>query len=71
MPTVTISNRAMDAIRKSAERPITEGVRTGPDEWRVPLKDTTIDRINEAKLEGESISDAILRVVATAGRRPQ
>lgn len=69
MPTVTISNAAMDAIRAAALHPLRQtGVRVGPDQWRVPLAQDTLDRIDEAKLAGESISDAILRVCSG---RPQ
>lgn len=69
MPTLTLTDAAVAAIRFKAADPLAfkqTGVRLGPNEWRVPFEQETIDRIRESALPGETDSDTILRICATA-----
>lgn len=71
MPIITISHEAQLAIRGAATNPFNQTGTQRPDgSWDVPVEQDTLDRIHEAQLAGETLSDTIIRVVLTANRKP-
>lgn len=64
MPIIRISDAVHRAIRAASTAPggfEAQGVRRSDGDWDVPITQDTLDRINKYRLEGESISDTILR----------
>jgi hypothetical protein len=72
MPTITISSRAHDAIRRSSTTASFNetGVQLPNGDWRVPLTSDTIDRLRQVQHAGETISDTIERILvfSTGGK---
>ena len=69
MPKIHITDEAARAIRGAATAPggFQQTGHQRPDgSWDVPVEEDTLDRIQVALLEGETISDCIVRIVATS-----
>jgi len=67
--TIDITEEAMAALRRAAVHEfVHHSVKMpGPGGmWRVPLSEDTYDRLMEKVLPGETVSDAIIRVVAVS-----
>jgi len=66
---ITITNEAVEAIRSRAEHPFKQtGHRLPNGMWSVPFEEDTIDRLEEHLMDGETISDVIVRACLTMGR---
>lgn len=70
--TTNITGEAAAAIRLAAEGHLNlDGATRRPDgSWDVDLGAGTIDRLEEIRAAGETISDTIIRLVSTSGRKP-
>ena len=65
MPDVNITNDCLELIRSKALRGLRgNGQRMSDGTWMVHLGDDTIERIMSYRLDGESISDTIIRVLS-------
>lgn len=66
---VNMTAEAVAAIRSAAIYDFKQtGTQRDDGTWDVPLEAETVDGIREKMLPGETISDAIIRIVATAGK---
>ena len=68
---IEITNEAQKAIRGAAlpDRPFKQtGGRLPNGDWAVPFRRSTIEQLKQVMLRGESLSDAIVRLVHTRGR---
>lgn len=69
MTIINITDEAHRAIRSRAEGEFTQtGTRRADGSWDVPLAEDVIERIESVQLQGETLSDVILRLSHTAGR---
>jgi len=67
MKTILISNEAMDAIRSAADQSFKQTAkRVPPNWWRLSLADETFEQLLDRRLEDESWSDTIIRVISTS-----
>lgn len=70
MPKLNLTAEALHAIHQRAENPLSSNAIKQPNgTWDVPFEADTIIRLQEEMLDGETISDTVLRVCATAGRK--
>lgn len=61
-----ISARAYDLIRGRAIYEFKQTGRQLPDgSWEVPFSDDTLDRVEEVRLAGETLSDCLERILST------
>lgn len=69
---VEMSNEAMNILADCAVLPFNQtGFKLPNGNWSVPLEKETYQRLYEATLPGESISDAIIRLSrAMLGKKP-
>ncbi len=68
MPMVNITDEAMWAIIGARDRLVDsrqDGTKQPDGTWDVPLSDDIVERIQEHRHEGETVSDVIIRVIAT------
>ena len=72
MPTILISDEAMQAIRAASVNEFEQtGVRGADGRWRVPLSAEVLERLTAVRLEAESWSDTIIRVIRSSkGAQP-
>jgi hypothetical protein len=66
---IVITDEAMQAVRSLAEKPFKQTGQRLPDgTWAVNVDDATYRGVAAAAMSGETISDTIIRLCATAGR---
>lgn len=66
MPQLRITNEAHEALLRESEQPDTApGQRLANGDWQIPLNWETIARLRNNRLEGESLSDVIVRILST------
>jgi hypothetical protein len=70
MPIVTLTREAVSIVRGAATRPFRETAVPRPDGlFDVPLGADTLEAIQARAFPGESLSDTVVRIILTAGRR--
>jgi hypothetical protein len=63
LPQVTLTNEAHELVRSTADSSYLEtGIQLPGGCWSIPLEQTTIDRVMEHALPGDSISSVIIRI---------
>lgn len=66
MPVILITDEAEKAVRGAAEKPFrNEGEKLPDGMWKVHLEWETVEGLRRYKQEGESLSDVIIRLLAT------
>lgn len=66
MPTVTITKQCHDLIRANAELAFRNtSTRLPSGNFSIPLSQDVYDRVIKYKLDGESISDSLIRILST------
>jgi hypothetical protein len=63
VPEIEITDECLALIESSAEPLPRDGRRLSNENWRVPIETNTLQRLQEVRLKGETISDCIIRVV--------
>ncbi len=67
MPMIKITDEAHQAIlSKASPNFIENGHRIDSGEWMIPLQWDTLQRLRSKALEGESLSDTIIRCITLA-----
>lgn len=64
MPKIIISGEAMDAMRQDSKLHIKDCTPMSRGQWRVPVSDEVLGSLRKVTLRGESLSDAIVRLIA-------
>lgn len=65
MPIVNITAAAMDAIRSQSYGDFNPTGKQLPDgSWNTHLEADTLERLENTRLEGETLSDCIQRIIA-------
>ncbi len=68
---IRLSARAYNMIRAKARYEFVQtGVQLDDGTWDAPFSDDTLDRVEEVRLAGESVSDCIERILSTKGKGP-
>lgn len=68
---INITNEARLAIRGAALLPFREtGTQRANGTWDIPVEETTLEAVRRQQQSGETLSDTLIRLVATAGKRP-
>ena len=66
MPQVRITNEAHEALLRESEQPeLAPGQHLENGDWQISLGWDTIHRLRRHRLEGESLSDVIVRILST------
>jgi hypothetical protein len=66
MPQVIITDECHQALLKASTLPfLATGKKRANGDWQIPLEWCTIERLRRYQLQGESLSDTILRIVAS------
>lgn len=66
MPKIVVTDYTHTLIKCAAERPFhNTAKRLADGRWEIPVEQSTLDRINQVRLAGETIDDLIERIVRT------
>lgn len=66
MPKIVITDQTHRLIQAAAERPFKNTAKRLPDgRWEVPIEQSTLERINEVRLAGETIDGVLERIIHT------
>lgn len=71
MPSIWLSNDAMNAIRATADNFKQTATRAPGGGWNTPISDEVLERLKQHQLPGETLSDTVLRAVNLAMRPRQ
>jgi len=66
MPNITVTKQCHDLIQANARLPFKDtATRLPSGNFSIPLNQNTYERILEQKFNGESLSDALIRILST------